>query len=429
MPISANDYLRLCVNQLTSSRLASLSTFRRMRLFYMNTISRAGLAALMTLGLAACGADTASSATTNGGGGTGGPGGGRGPGGGQPSPVEITTVERATLARTSLVTGQLAPLRVVGVNSQVGGALTTVNVEEGSRVSAGMVLAELDRREIEAQLRAARANLTVARTTAERSAQLRESQVVTAAEYERDQASLAAAEATVSQLETRVGFTTIRSPIDGVVTQRFAQAGDIVGGSARLFTVADLNTLVTQLPVSELEVPLLREGASVSVRVDALGRDVPGRIRRIFPSVDSVSRLVPVEVAITGAQQSGLRPGYSVRVTLQLDEREALVIPTRAVVGAAGSQSVYVIREGRAERRRVRVGTDLDGKMEVLEGLAVGDTIITTGNALLRDGAQVRIVDPLAPETPNRRVAVPAAGAAGASTPATPAPTPTGNRP
>lgn len=387
-----------------------------MRLTYMKLSAATILAAVLTIGLAACGTDTASSATPNSGGAGGGPG--RGPGGGpggnrgggpQIQPVEIATVERATLARTSLVTGQLSPLRVVGVNSQVGGALTKVNVEEGSRVSANTVLAELDARELDAQLRAARANLTVARTTAERSEQLRQSQVVTAAEFERDQAALAAAEATVSQLETRLSFTTIRSPIDGVVTQRFAQTGDIVGGSARLFTVADLNTLVTQLPVSELEVPLLREGSSVSVRVDALGRDVSGRIRRIFPAVDSVSRLVPVEVAISGAQQAGLRPGYSVRVTLKLDERDnALVIPTRAVVGAAGSQSVYVIREGRAERRRVRVGMDLDGKMEVLEGLAVGDTIITTGNALLRDGAQVRIVEPLAPEAPRVGVPIPA---------------------
>lgn len=357
------------------------------------------------------------------GGGQGGPGGGpgatRGQGSGQPAPVEIATVERATLARTSLVTGQLAPLRVVGVNSQVGGALLAVNVEEGSRVSEGTVLAELDSRELDAQLRAARANLTVARTVAERSVQLRDAQVVTQAEYERDQAALAAAEASVAQLETRRGFTTIRSPIAGVVTQRFVQAGDIVNGAARLFTVADLNTLVTQLPVSELEVPLLREGASVDVRVDALGRDVQGRIRRIFPAVDSVSRLVPVEVAISGAQQAGLRPGYSVRVTLRLDERnDALVIPTRAVVGAAGSQSVYVIREGRAERRRVRVSADLDGKMEVFEGLAAGDTIITTGNALLRDGATIRIVEPLAPETPRAGVPVPAAATPASSTPA-----------
>ena len=393
-----------------------------MRLSYSKyaTAARRVAAFVVTLAAAGCGTDTASATPGTGGpGGSGGPGAGRGPGGGQPSPVEITVVETATLARTSLVTGQLAPLRVVGVSAQVGGALLRVNVEEGSRVSAGTVLAEIDGRELEAQLRAARANLTVARTTAQRSEQLRQSQVVTAAEYERDQAALAAAEASVAQLETRVGFTTIRAPIAGVVTQRFVQAGDVVGNSSRLFTVADVSTLVTQLPVSELEVASLRVGAPVSVRVDALGRDVPGRIRRIFPAADSVSRLVPVEVAISGAQDAGLKPGYSVRVTLTLDQRaNALVIPTRAIVGAAGSQAVFMIREGRAERRRVRVGSDLDGKTEVFEGLAAGDTIITTGGALLRDGASVRIVDALAPETAQSARTVPAATPAPATPPA-----------
>jgi multidrug efflux pump subunit AcrA (membrane-fusion protein) len=98
-----------------------------------------------------------------------------------------------------------------------------------------------------------------------------------------------------------------------------------------------------------------------------------------------------------------------VRVTLQLDARAgALVIPTRAVIGAAGSQSVFVITDGKAERRRVRVGQDLDGRMEVVEGLVFGDTVITTGNALLREGASVRIVDPLSPEAPPAARTVPA---------------------
>jgi membrane fusion protein (multidrug efflux system) len=373
------------------------------------------VAVLAILSLAGCGADTA--AANPGGGTQGGPnaGGGRGPGGNAPqvSPVEIATVERVNIARTSLVTGQLAPLRVVGVTSQTAGALLRVLVEEGSRVRRGDLLAELDARELDAQLRAAAANLTVARATAERSAQLRTNQVITAAEFERDQAALISAEASAAQLEARVGFTRITSPIDGVVMQRFVQAGDVVGGSTRMFTVADVNTLVTQLPVSELEVPFLREGSAVRVDVDALGRSVAGRVRRIFPAADSVSRLVPVEVAISGRDLEGLRPGYSVRVTLSLDERQgALVVPTRAVVGAAGAQSVYVIRDGRAERRRVRVGTDIEGRVEVLDGVAFGDTVITTGNALLRDGAQVRIVEPLRPEaTPAPRPVPPATGA------------------
>jgi membrane fusion protein, multidrug efflux system len=397
-----------------------------------HTTFAASVAALLTItALAACGTDTASSATPSSGGGQpsgqggpGGPGGmmggmgggNRGPGGGGPSPVEITTVERVRMARSSMVAGQLSPLRVVGVTSQVAGALLRVPVEEGSRVRQGDILAELDSRELDAQLRAAQANLTLARATAQRSEQLRQNGVVTAAEYERDQATLVSAEATVAQLETRVGFTKIRAPMNGVIMQRFVQAGDIVGGQTRMFTVADVSTLVTQLPVSELEVPRLKEGSAVDVQVDALaGRAVPGRIRRIFPAADSVSRLVPVEIAISGAEHLGLKPGYSVRVSLQLDERDnALVIPTRAVVGAAGSQSVYIIRDGRAERRRVRVGLDQDGQMEVFEGLAAGDTIITTGNALLRDGAQVRIVQPLAPEAPAAARTVPAATNPGA---------------
>ena len=362
---------------------------------------------------AACGTngEAASTNTNRGpGGGLGGPGGG--PGGGGPSPVEIATVERTSLARTSVVTGQLAPIQAVSVNSQVAGALLTVNVEEGSRVSRGDVLAEIDPRELTAQVRAAEASLALARSNAERAQTLHAAKVITTAEHDRDQTALTAAEATLSQLKTRLEFTRVVSPISGVVTQRLVRAGDIVGGQTPMFTVADVSTLVTLLPVSELEVPLLRAGSTVPVTVDALGQSVSGRIRRIFPAADSANRLVPVEVAIAGDAIAGLRPGYTVRATLRLDERQGvLVVPTRAVVGAAGAHSVYVVRDGRAERRRVRVGADLDGRTEVIEGVAFGDSVITTGNALLRDGAQVKIVQPLSPEAPSAARPVPTAGA------------------
>ncbi len=372
--------------------------------------ARAALAiTLAVLGAAACGKDGQAANTNGGGPGGGGPGRpGAGPGAGGPTPVEISTVERTSLARTSVVTGQLAAVHAIGVNSQVAGALLAVHVEEGSRVSRGELLAEIDPRELTAQVRAAEAQLALARSTAERSSKLFEAKVITHAEYERDQAALAAAEASLAQLRTRHEFTRVTSPIAGVVTQRFVRDGDIVGAQSPLFTVADVSTLVTLLPVSELEVPSLRTGASVPVSIDALGTVVTGRIRRIFPAADSASRLVPVEVAIPGNAVPGLRPGYTVRATLRLDEREGvLVVPTRAVVGASGAMSVYVIRDGRAERRPVRVGPDLDGRSEVIEGLAFGDTVIVSGNALLRDGAQVRIVEPLGPEAPSKAQPVP----------------------
>jgi RND family efflux transporter MFP subunit len=364
-------------------------------------------ALLIPLVLAACGTNDGQAASP----GAGGPG--RGPANGAPTPVEIATVERTSIARSSMVSGQLSALRAVGVTSQVPGALLEVHVEEGSRVSRGQVIAELDARELTAQVDASEAAVAFARSTFERSESLHRSRVITAAEYERDRAALASAEASLTQLRTRLGFTRITAPIGGVVTQRFVQAGDVVGGQTRLFTIADVSVLVTLLPVSELEVPLLRQGAHVPIHVDALGRSVDGVIRRIFPAADSVNRLVPVEVAIAGNAVPGLRPGYTVRATLHLDERDGvLVVPSNAVFGAAGAQSVYLVRDGRAERRRVRVGADVDGRTEVIEGLVFGDSVVTTGSALLRDGAALRIVEPLAPEPPSRDsvVTVPTSG-------------------
>ena len=365
--------------------------------------------------LAACGGDARGEAggrAKNGGGGGatggGGPGGG-GPGGGggnrgggnnRPSPVEVITVSRGTLARTSTVSGILEPLRTVGVNAQMSGALLSVNVEEGNYVREGQTLAQIDARELDAQVKSAIAALELAESTAKRSDELWRQRIVTALEYERDRAALASAQASLEQLKTRLGYATIKSPISGVVTEKRLEAGDIVSPQTRLFSIADNSMLVSRVMVSELEVALLRQGAVVDVTVDALGgARVPGRIRRVFPSADSVTRLVPVEVALSGSALKQLRPGYTIRSTFRLGSRDgALLIPTRAVMGPAGARTVVIVRQGKSERRIVRVGPDIDGTTEVLEGLAAGDTVIVAGQALLRDGSTVRIVPPLAPD-------------------------------
>ncbi len=370
-----------------------------------------------SLSLLACGGNAAPDTA---GGGAGRPGGGPGGPGGrgaQITPVEITLVERADLANTSLVTGQLEPLRTVSVNAQLAGALLSVPVEEGARVSAGQTLAEIDSRELAAQVKAAEAQLTFARSTAERSAELFKQQILSAAENERDQAALASADASLTQLQTRLSFARITAPISGVVTARFVQGGDIVSPNTRLFTVSDVSTLVVRMPVSELEVAQLRTGQEVALKVDALGgQSVAGRVRRIFPAADSVSRLVPVEIAVTGNATQQLRPGYTVRATLRLDTRpDALVLPTRAIIGAAGARSVFIVKGGLAERRAVRVGADIDGMVEVFSGLVLGDTVIVAGNSLVREGGQVRVVDPLAPEIRTGATTTPGTQAVGAA--------------
>ena len=367
----------------------------------MRLIRRAFIPVAGTLlTVVACGGGAAENAATSGGGGGGGGGGGRGGRGGpsdRPIPVEIQLVTRGEVARTSTIAGILQPIRIVAVNAQLAGIVLAVKVEEGARVERGQSLAELDARELEAQVRGAESSLALADANFRRSEQLRQLQIITQAEYDRDQAAVAAARASLDQLRTRLGYAKIVAPTSGVVTEKHVEAGAAVSTQTRLFTIADVSTLVTRVQVSELEVRSLRAGDQVHLTVDALaGEGVNARIRRIFPSADSATRLVPVEIALTGSVLDRLRPGYTVRAIFLLDRRtDALLVPSRAISGPVGARAAYVVAAGLVERRTVRVGPDLDGRTEVIEGLAEGDSVIVSGSAMLREGAKARVVPPL----------------------------------
>lgn len=170
-----------------------------------------------------------------------------------------------------MISGMLEPIRMVGVNAQVGGILLAAGVEEGDRVRQGQIVAEIDARELEAQLRSAEANLAFATATFERSDKLFKQQIMTAAEFDRDRAAYEAAKATTDQLKTRVGFSKVVAPINGMITEKRVEAGDVVSAQTRLYTVADVSTLVTLVQVSELEVAALKVGDRVPVTIDALG--------------------------------------------------------------------------------------------------------------------------------------------------------------
>lgn len=353
--------------------------------------ARAGALVLAALGAAACGGDdenAGAQAQMRGGPGGGGPGGMD-----RVTPVEVVAVERGSIARSVSVSGVVEPIRSVGVNAQVPGALLAVNVEEGSLVRRGQVLARIDDRELRAQLQSADAQLQVARSAYERAEQLRDRKVITLPEYERDRAAFAAAQASADQLRTRLGYTTVGAPVSGVVTAKLVEAGDVVGNQTRLFEIADISTMVVRVGVSELDVVELSIGDRVDIMLDAYpGRPLAGAIRRVFPSADPNTRLVPVEVAFDAASARVARPGFLARVTFRLSAHDnVLLVPAAALVGGQGSQSVYVVENDRAIRRTVETGLTSSGRVEIVAGLDGSEMVVTAGSNQLRDGAAVRI--------------------------------------
>lgn len=361
----------------------------------------AGRAALLLGGALAlvvgCGRGDAAPGTAG-----GGPGGGGRGGGGGPLAVETDTVIVGTIAREVSVSGTVNPIRVVGVNAQVGGALLAVLVEEGDAVREGQVLARIDDRELQAQLRSAQAAYEVAASALERAEQLRERQVITQPEYERDRTAYEAARAQRDQLLTRVGFAEIRAPITGVITEKTVETGDVVGSQSRLFSVADVGTMVVRVSVSELDVVEMAPGQRVEVRLDAHpGAVLQGRIRRVFPAADPGTRLVPVEVELTDPDARRLaRPGFLARVTFALSPHSgALLVPSASVVTRPGGQGVFVVSPSgeTVTLRAVTTGATQDGRVEILSGVSAGERVVVAGATQLRDGGSIRDMSRRAP--------------------------------
>jgi RND family efflux transporter MFP subunit len=310
--------------------------------------------------------------------------------------VAVVAVAPHDLARAVVVTGPVEPVRTIGVNSLLAGTVVAVHAQEGDRVRKGQLLAELDARETGAQFERAQAVLANAQAVFERNKQLNANKIITDAEFEQSRSAYEVAKSDAEVWRTRLAFTRIAAPSAGVVTAKLIESGSAVSANQRCFDLADVSLLVVRVQISELDVVHVHPGAAVAVVLDAYpGSPVEGRVRRVFPSADAQSRLVPVEVALsTFPAGVAARPGFLARVTFQLDRRlGALVVPATAVGVGEEGQYVYIVEADSLVRRPVTLGLSAEGLVEVRRGVAAGDRVVTAGQANLRPGARVRVTE------------------------------------
>ena len=213
--------------------------------------------------------------------------------------VEVALVQSDNLNVVRTRTGTLRARREVKVYTQEEGRITALPLYEGDEVGEGDVLVRLDDTLIRAQLSRASATRKQAQEDVKRLKELRSRKLVSEDEYTRALTQLDVAQADEHILKTRLGYTTISSPINGVVSARFSEPGNVVERNQHVLTVSDPSSLVTELPVSELILPDLSKGDIARVRIDALGDQVfEGRIIRIHPNLDPVSRRGTIEVEL-----------------------------------------------------------------------------------------------------------------------------------
>ena len=338
------------------------------------------------------------------------------------TPVEVETVTTGSIEETIELTGWIRANQLVHVASKVAGRveslhiLTDANdlvpVEEGMSVKKGWQIAVIDHDVYLAQLAAAEASVKareVELKDAERekkriiglyeggsTTEQSKDKAVTAAELAAASLSLAKANLELAQLNLRESM--IVSPIDGIVTAKHIDQGNLIRAGERLVTVADMETVKIVVPVAEKYAPKVAVGMPVRIRVDAYeDREFDAKVYSIHPALDEQTHTMQIEIRLNN-EQLLLKPGMFARVTLITKQKDNVVIIPRDVIlgGKVDKPYVYVVGEENdgkiAHKRIVEIGIKQGDRYEITEGLKAGQTLVVNGMNFLMDGIGVRIV-------------------------------------
>ena len=348
----------------------------------------------------------------------------------QPMTVEMAQVKRADMSTEITVVGNLVGAATIEAVPKVAGRLEAVSVRLGDRVSRGQLIAKVEDREIQEQVKQAQASydvsaatirqreadLKLAQTNLDRSRNLYERQLIpkqtfddTDARYQAALAQLdlaraqfAQAQARLDELKINLSNTAITSPVSGFIGKRVLDPGAWVTPNSSFISVVDISVVRLVANIVEKDVRRITEGLPANVEVDAYpGEKFGGKVAHMSPVLDPATRTGQIEVEISNPSFR-LKPGMYAKVAFTVDKKEqALVIPTAALVDLGGNRGVFTpgaTEQGQvANFKKIDVGIVNQTLAEVTSGLAEGDSIVTTGAAALREGDRILLPGQTAP--------------------------------
>lgn len=325
-------------------------------------------------------------------------------------PVAVRSVKLAAVEESLKTTGDLVPMRDVYLYPAVPGKrIQQVFFERGQPVSQGALVVQLDDAEVVARLRQAKAGLQAARIQMallekdkKRLESLYREKAVAKQRLDHIQAEAQAARARVEEAQAALKALEeihadffLRSPISGIVAERYLDPGNLTDTRKPIVRITDETVLKVVFHVPEKDFGYMRTGMKGLCRLDAHpGRTFEGTVEVLSPVLDPRTRTALAELHLPNPDMA-LRSGMFAHVTVPLRTREALVVDRDAVVRLPGTGQpyVFVVEEGKARLRNVRLGIEQETFVEVVEGLDLKDQAIVRGQNRVVDGSRVEVVD------------------------------------
>ena len=307
-------------------------------------------------------------------------------------PVQVAAAKRGDISMFLMQTTTIEAERQVDILAKVSGQVVKLPAEEGVRVKKGDLLAQLDEAELQINFVQTKVVMETDKAMLERAQNMLEKNLISEENYETSrlqyESSKAAHEAARLQLE----YTSVRSPIDGVVTARNVELGQRVNVNQSLFLVADFDPLRAKIYVPEKDMGRIFEGQVAKITVESEpGLEFSGVVKMVSPVVDPASGTAKVKIDIED-DRGKLKPGMFASVFITTETHSnALLIPKKALILESDVDQVYIYQDGNAHKVNLKLGFTTGDNVEVLTGLQEGDLVVTVGQEGLREGLPIRI--------------------------------------
>jgi membrane fusion protein (multidrug efflux system) len=319
----------------------------------------------------------------------------------QPDPVAVSTIEVKAGSWTPGIEaiGSARAKQGVELGVETPGIVKEILFQANDHVEAGQLLVQLDDAIEQADLAAANATLNLSQTQLARAQELRTRGVTSANDLDEAQASATSARAEVEKLTAVMAQKALRAPFSGTIGIPQVDAGQYLAVGTVYATLQDLDAMRVDFSVPEQQIREVRNGLPVTAKTEVGTTSLTGQVIGIEPRIDPNSRLVTVRAEIENPD-GGLNPGQFLRVRVELPAEEGVIfLPQTSVTSTLYGDSVFVVREdGEGEEKKttveqafVKTGRHSLGEIEIVEGLNVGDVVVTAGQNRLFTGAPVTI--------------------------------------
>lgn len=309
-----------------------------------------------------------------------------------PAMVELTSVRAASLVEDINAVGNIRSNEAVVLKPEIAGRITQLNFADGQPVKRGQLLVAFDASVNKAEVQQAFAELAIAKANYTRNADLARQKFISERVKEESEANVQVLDAKLALAQAKLAKLQILAPFSGIVGIRNVSVGDYVKDGAELVNLEDISSVKVDFRIPEKFAERAQKGQTIEVSVDALpNRIFTAHVDAIDPQVDSAGRSALLRGRITNPDGK-LKPGMFARVRLILARRDnALVVPEEAIVPMGDKSTVWRVMDGKARRVEVRVGLRRAAQVEIVQGLTLGDQIVTAGQIRLeRDGANIR---------------------------------------